>query len=204
MSGPEGEVRPEMYLPFRQHDVGQGTVSGDVVVRFSASSAVAGAAVADALKTFTRTGQPPAPRNLDEQFRIRTAGRRFNAGLMSAFGALALLMAAAGVYGLTSFIVEQQTRAIGVRIAIGATARRIFRDVLTDIGRMILAGIALGLFGGWAASRLLSSAMFGVTGAEWWLYGLVVGTLAAVGLLASLLPARRASRVDPLVALRTE
>jgi hypothetical protein len=204
MSGPESEVQPEMYLPFGQHDVGEGTVSGNVVVRFTGSSPGAAAAVADALKTYTRTGQPPVPRELDEQFRVRTAGRRFNAGLMSAFGLLALVMAAAGVYGLTSFLVERQTRAIGIRLAIGATAGRIFRDVLVGSGRTMLAGAALGLFGGWAVSRLLASVMFGVTGGEWWVYALVVVTLVLVGLLASLLPARRASRVDPLVALRAE
>lgn len=204
MSGPEGELRPEMYLPLGQYDMGRGAVSGDVVVRFSESSLGASAAVANALKAFTRTGQPPVPRNLDEQFRVRTAGRRFNAGLMTTFGVLALVMAAAGVYGLTSFIVEQQTRAIGVRLAIGATSGRIFRDVLTDTGRMIVAGVALGLFGGWVASRLLTSVVFGVTGGEPWLYALVVGILAMTGLLASLIPARRASRIDPLVALRTD
>jgi ABC-type antimicrobial peptide transport system permease subunit len=113
-------------------------------------------------------------------------------------------MAAAGVFGLTSFVVAQQTKAIGVRVALGATAGRIFRGVLAQSGRVLLAGLALGLVGGWAASRLLASVMFGVTGGEVWLYAVVAGTLAATALVATLLPARRAARVDPIVALRTE
>jgi ABC-type antimicrobial peptide transport system permease subunit len=123
---------------------------------------------------------------------------------MAAFGLLALVMAAAGVYGLTSFLVAQQSRALGLRVALGATRGRIFRGVVKDAGLLLTIGATLGLAGGWAASRAFRSVVFGLTGGESWLYLAVAALVAATCLAAALLPARRASRVDPLVGLRSE
>jgi predicted permease len=202
--GPEVAVQPEMFLPLLQDPTRGNAVQGDVVVRLASSDAALIAAVQGVLQAATGAARPPQPKDFNARFGMYTTDRRFNASLMAIFGGLALAMAAAGVFGLTSFVVAQQTKSIGVRVALGATAGRIFRGVLAQSGRVLLAGLALGLAGGWAASRLLASVMFGVTGAEWWLYGVVTGTLAATALAATLLPARRAARVDPIVALRNE
>jgi len=204
MTGPEGEVRPEMYVPLLQEDTGSTSISGDVVVRLADSQAGSVAAVQAALKDLTRNGQPPEPSDIDARFREITAERRFNAGLMSAFGLMALVIAAFGVYGLTSFVVGQQSRAIGIRMALGATRGRIFRGVLADAGRLLAAGLAIGLTGGWAASRLFAAVVFGVDRGEPWLYAAVAGTLLVACVGAAMTPALRAARVDPHVALRAE
>ena len=115
-----------------------------------------------------------------------------------------LAMAALGVYGLTSFMVVQQSRSIGLRVALGATTSRIVRSVLADASRPIATGVGLGLFGTWATSRLFGSVVFGIAGREGWLFTAVAITLAAVGVLAAWVPARRAARVDPLVVLRAD
>ena len=202
MSGPEVELRPELYLPIHQHDEGSGSISGDVIVRLAPGGSAQ--AVQAALQRFTTTGRLPELSDLDQRFRQLTAHRRFNAGLMTTFGVLALVIAAAGVYGLMSFIVGQRTKAIGLRLAIGATAGRIFREVLAESGRLLAVGVAIGLVGGWAASRLFTSVVFGISGNEPRLYLVVAATLAATSVVAALIPAWRASRVDPLAALRSE
>jgi predicted permease len=202
MSGPEVDLRPEIYVPLAYRDLTGDSVSGDLVVRLASSAPGLVASVRDAVRPVnTSTVQP---RDLNERFRVLTADRRFNAGVMTIFGLVALAIAAVGVYGLTSFVVAQQTRAIGVRLALGATAGRIFRGVLAESGKTLAIAMTLGLLGGWAASRLFQSVVFGVTGGEVWLYAGVVLILAVTVVLATVLPARRASRVDPLVALRTD
>ena len=200
--GPEVEVRPELYIPLAPSDMSGSEVSGDLVVRLASASPGLLSAVRDAVKPVNASTQQP--RDVDQQFRTLTAERRFNAGMMAVFGLLALGMAAFGVYGLMSFVVAQQRRAIGVRLALGATTGRIFRGVLLESGRLLAMALALGLLGGWAASRLFTSVVFGVTGAEVWLYAAVAILLTITAVAATLVPARRASRVDPIVALRTD
>ena len=202
MSGPEVELRPELYLPLHQHDLGNEAITGDVIVRLAPGGSAQ--AVQAALQAVNHAGRAPDISDLEQRFRDLTAQRRFNAGLMTAFAVLALLIAAAGVYGLMSFIVGQQRRSIGVRVAIGATAGRIFGEVLADSGRLLIIGVAIGLAGAWAAARLFDSVVFGVTGNEPWLYVGVAVTLAFTCVVAAILPAWRASRVDPLIALRAE
>jgi ABC-type antimicrobial peptide transport system permease subunit len=202
MSGPEVDLRPELYLPMHQHDVGSSSISGDLIVRLAPGGSPQ--AVQAALGGMTSSGQAPQIRDLEDRFRRLTADRRFNAGLMTTFGVLALVIAAVGVYGLMSFVVGQQTRSIGLKLAIGASTSRIFRGVLAESGRLLALGVGVGLIGAWAASRLFTSVIFGVTGGEPWLYAIVAATIAATCLGAAIVPAWRASRVDPLVALRRE
>ncbi|HET9371835.1 MAG TPA: ABC transporter permease, partial [Vicinamibacterales bacterium] len=204
MSGPETSLRPEMYVPLLQEAIGRldGSITGDVVVRVASPSPATLTAIQTAVAGQVNSGRPTTVRSVDDRFRELTADRRFNAGLMALFGALALVIAALGVYGLTSFLVAQQSRPIGLRIALGATTQRIFTSVLTDTGRLLAIGVLLGLFGAWAMSRLFASVVFGVEGREGWLYATVALTLGIVCLLAAWLPARRASRVDPLIVLR--
>ena len=129
---------------------------------------------------------------------------RFNAILLSIFAAMGVLLAAIGMYGVVGFLVAQQTREIGVRMALGATPQGILRLVLAGVARWTISGAALGLLGAWLCSRLLESLLFQVRAHDPLLLALALLILLAVAFLAAWLPARRAMRVDPMVALRYE
>jgi ABC-type antimicrobial peptide transport system permease subunit len=124
--------------------------------------------------------------------------------MFSLFGALGLLLAAIGLYGVISFLVAQRTREMGVRIALGAGRADVLRLVLAQGGRLIVVGIAIGAAVAAASTRLFGSMMYGVSPVDPVVYVGTAALLGAVGFVALLIPARRATRVDPLVALRAE
>ena len=127
---------------------------------------------------------------------------RFNAILLSIFAGMGVLLAAIGMYGVVGFLVVQQTREIGVRMALGATPQGILRLVLSRVARWTISGTALGLLGAWLCAHLLESLLFQVRSHDPLLLGLALLILLAVAFLAAWLPASRATRVDPTVALR--
>jgi putative ABC transport system permease protein len=133
-----------------------------------------------------------------------TATRRFNAAVMVTFGLVAVLIAALGIFGTMAFVVAQQTRAIGLRTALGASRSHIMRGVLLTALRFVALGTALGLTAAWLGSELMVSCVFGVEPTAPSVYAGVAGFLALVALLAAWIPARRAADVDPVVALRAE
>jgi predicted permease len=141
---------------------------------------------------------------LDDQVDRLTERPRFLAWLLSAFAGLALLLAAAGLYGVASYLVTQRTRDIGVRIALGAAPTDISRQVVGEAGRWIAAGAVLGCVLAWAATRAIETQLFGVGSRDplSWIVALCV--LGAALLLAVLRPATRAARVDPMEALRAD
>ena len=137
---------------------------------------------------------------LDETTRVpRTVGM-----LSGFFGALALLVAALGLYGVISYSVARRRNEIGVRIALGATRARIIRMALGEVGRMVVAGVALGILLALAVTRLMATVLYGVAPKDPATLALSAFILAAVAFGAALLPAWRAARLDPMAALREE
>src|SRR5262249_3230337 len=129
---------------------------------------------------------------------------RLLATLSSGFGLLALLFSCLGLYGILSYTVARRTNEIGVRMALGAARRDVLWLVLRDALRLVLIGAALGVPAALAAARLISSQLFGISAADPVAFGLATLALLVVSVVAAYLPARRATRVDPLVALRVE
>jgi len=141
---------------------------------------------------------------LNDQVDRLTERPRFLAWLLSAFAGLALLLAAAGLYGVASYLVTQRTRDIGVRIALGAAPTDISRQVLREAGRWIAAGAVLGCALAWAVTRTIEAQLFGVGSRDPLSWLVSLGVLCAALLLAVLRPAARAARVDPMEALRAD
>jgi putative ABC transport system permease protein len=130
--------------------------------------------------------------------------RRFVLILLGSFAGLALLLAAVGTYGVMAYSVAERTREIGIRVALGATPPAVLRQVLGQTAKLTLAGLVVGTLAAQALTRFISTMLFGVSSADGVTYVGVSVLLASVALLASYIPARRAARVDPMVALRQE
>ena len=132
------------------------------------------------------------------------ARQRFSMLLLGIFAIVALLLATIGIYGVMTYWVNQRTHEIGIRIALGAQPGKILQLVIRQALVMVSLGIAIGLAGALALTRIMSSLLFGISATDRWTFALISLLLGGVALLASYIPARRAARVDPMVALRHE
>jgi predicted permease len=141
---------------------------------------------------------------LDESLAATVAARRFSMMLLTVFAGLALVLAAVGIYGVMSYAVSQRTQEIGIRVALGAQTRDIQRMIIGRGARLALAGTLLGLAGALGAARMIASMLYRVRPVDPGIFLGVPGLLIAVALLACWIPARRAMRVDPIIALRYE
>jgi predicted permease len=130
--------------------------------------------------------------------------QRLGVTLLSILGGLGLLLTAVGIYGVTAYIVAQRTREIGVRMALGARGRDVMKMVIRQGMWLVLIGVVIGMAASLAVSRLLKSFLFGLSAADPMTFGIIPLLLAAVTLLACYVPARRATKVDPMIALRAE
>jgi putative ABC transport system permease protein len=143
-------------------------------------------------------------RLFDEYISLSLARPRFNALLLSIFAGTALLLTAIGIYGVMAYSVAQRTNEIGIRIALGAGKNSIFRLVVGQAMSIVAISLGLGLVGAFTATRLLNSLLFGVGAFDPITFISIVLLVSVVAFLAAWLPARRATRVDPIIALRAE
>jgi putative ABC transport system permease protein len=164
-------------------------------------------ALVPAMRDAVRSLDPQVPVNfltLDEVFSSSLDQRRFSLVIFGVFGGVALLLAALGIYGVTTYSVTQRTQEIGIRMALGAQAGDVLKLVLRNGMVLSLIGLAIGLVSAWGLTRLMESLLFGVTPTDATTFAAVSTLLMLVVLAACYLPARRATHVDPLVALRNE
>ena len=160
--------------------------------------------VRDAVASVDPALEPANFRTMNDLVSESVAQPRFNTTLLAAFAALALLLAAIGIYAVIAYSVTQRTREIGVRLALGARKGDVIRLVLRQGMTPALAGAALGLAGAWAMTRLISGLLFEVNATDPATFAAVTLLLLAIALLACWIPARRAAKVDPMIALRCE
>ena len=195
--------REEMYFPYRQAK-DNWMVPRDLAIRTSGDPLSLAGAVRQAVWSIDKDQPVSSVMTLDNLLDLEVAHRRVEAALLVGFAALALILACIGIYGVLSYLVAQRTREIGVRLALGASAADVFRTVAGQGMTLAGLGIAAGLAGAMALSRLLRSLLFGVSAGEPLVYACAVAVFALVALLACYVPARRASHVDPMVTLRYE
>ena len=196
----ETEPKPQMYRPF---DLAP-RLSGFFVVRAKNNPAALTAAARKAVLDRDRNVLVHDVAAMEQRLAGSVAARRFNLVLLALLASLALALAAVGLYGVLGYIVAERTREIGVRMALGAERRGVLALVIRQGLTLAAVGIGVGLPGAFAASRLLRSSLFGITAADPLTYVAIPLALLLVALLSSWLPARRATRVDPVVALRNQ
>ena len=194
------ELRPTMYLPHAQFP--NGTLI--LVVRTNGDPL----ALAPVIREHVRLQDHDIPVSrigtMEQVLSTSVAQQRFTMLLMAAFAGLALVLSLVGIYGVMSYVVSQRSHEIGIRLALGAGLNNVLRLVLKTGMSLTLAGVAIGLAVSWGVTRFISSLLFGVTPTDAWTFVGVPLLLTLVSFVACYVPARRATKVDPLVALRYE
>lgn len=190
----------QVFLPLAQ-DPARGM---DLLVRTAADPRSFVAAVRSAIRSVDKTAPVFDVGTLEDELRDQNAPRRFQAQLLGLFAMLALVLATVGVYGVSAYSTRQRTHEIGIRIALGARRRDVFRLVLRQGFQLTLAALAIGLALSLTLTRLLRSELFGVATTDPLTFASVALVLSIVALTACYIPARRATKVDPMLALRYE
>jgi predicted permease len=202
--GMDQPVRAEMYFPYLQVRGGFGSAPRDLVIRASVDPMSLVAAARREINAVDLDQPISNIRTMEDLLDEEIGQRRMGMMVLGAFAALALSLASVGIYGVLSYFVVQHTQEIGVRLALGAQQRSIFALVMRKGLTLASAGVAVGLFGAFAMTRLMSSLLYEVSAADPVTFVAVAALLSAVAMLACYVPARRAMRVDPIVALRRE
>jgi predicted permease len=201
-NGLTSDSDPEFYIPWK-NDPGVDITQGFATFH----SSLATATVLPWLRSQIAQIDPVMPvefSTMDDRIANLVQRPHFDALLLTLFAGISLLLAALGIYGVVNFFVSQRTQEIGIRMALGASALDISQLVLANVARWTLAGAAFGFLGAWFATRFLQSLLFAVSLRDPILFSSVSLALLAVVFLAAWIPALRATRVDPTVALRYE
>jgi putative ABC transport system permease protein len=194
------DIAPAMYFPA----AARLWPLMDVVVRTAGKPEAALTAIRQRLHALDSELPMSNVRTMEQWISLASAQPRLNALLLAIFAAVALLIAVIGIYGLLSYSVSQRTREIGLRLAIGAQPAGVLRLIVRQGMAVAMSGIGAGLVASLAVSRVLATLLYGVRGRDPLTFGAVAAVLATVSLLACYIPARRAARVDPIIALREE
>ena len=206
--GLNNDPGPMMYIPQAQvPDAANALNVGLTPIAWVVRTQVEPHSVSDAVQEQLRqaSGLPVSNvRTMSDVVSTSTSQQKFNMWLMTVFGASALLLAAIGIYGLMAYSVEQRTQEIGIRLALGAPATSVKNMIVRQGMTLTLVGVVVGVGSAYLLSRFVSSFLFGVTATDPQIFVTVPLVLSAVALLAVWLPARRASRIDPIIALRAE
>lgn len=196
----ETEPRSEAYVPMAQAHV----YGGELVIRTSGDPYSA----LPAVKAAAAAVLPDVPlrniRTMEELFAARVAQRRFNMLMLGLFGVLGLVIAAVGIYGVMAYVVAQRTREIGVRMALGASRRNVIGMVVLNAAVLVMAGALAGSIGAWYLSATAKAFLFGLEPTDPRAFAAALVLLMSAALIATVIPARRAASVDPMVALRSE
>ena len=196
----DAETPPEIYLPYEQQAVDEFTIA----VRTAGDPLTLAPALRRNVAAIDRELPIADIAPMTAVIGASVAERRFTMLLLTAFAAVAVALAAIGIYGVLAYVVGQRTQEIGVRLAIGATPANVVTLFVREGAVLTLAGVVCGLAGALALTRALSTLLFGVTTTDPATFAAVAGALALVALVASYVPARRAARVDPVTALRSD
>jgi putative ABC transport system permease protein len=202
--GLENDVWPEFYIPHAQVDYNSYSIPSYLIVRTAGDPMSYAAAVSQAIHSIDPNQPVAEVRTVESLLDGMVAQRRLRMTLLAAYAGLALLLAAVGIYGALAYFVTQRTSEIGVRVALGAQTGDVLRFVLRRGMGLALVGIGIGLITSFVMTRLMETLLFGVSGTDPLTFGLTSITLTLVALAASWIPARRAAKVDPLIALKRE
>jgi putative ABC transport system permease protein len=196
--GLDSQKTMQLYYPYEQDS----SFDMTLLVRSDSNPSMLGSAVRQAVFSVDKDQPVSDIQPFDQVLADSLAGRRFSMFLLALFASGALALAAVGIYGVISYSVTQRTNEFGIRVALGAQSRDVLALVVRQSMLLILTGTVIGLAASFALTRLLSSLLFGVSATDLPTFAIVSLVLIAVAMLASFIPARRATKVDPLVALR--
>ena len=194
-------THPEIYRPYVQAPYPSSMI---LMVRTDSNPTALASAIRKEVWAIDKDVPVADVQTLAQVISESLATRRSTMLLLAAFAGLALLLGSIGIYGVVTYAVSQRTHEIGIRIALGAQMSDVLRLVIRNGMVLVLAGVGIGLAGAFALTRLMSTLLFEVRSTDALTFAIVSALLIAVALLACYLPARRATRVDPLVALRYE